>query len=71
MLFRSADEPTGNLDSATGDRVMKLLFNLNKKLGCTLIIVTHDNDLAALCQTRVSLKDGRIESITHPRKGKT
>lgn len=61
ILF--ADEPTGNLDSATGDKIMKLLFDLNKSLHCTLIIVTHDADLAARCQTQIRLKDGAIESI--------
>jgi len=59
-----ADEPTGNLDSSTGDKIMQLLFDLNKKIGCTLILVTHDIDLAKKCQAQVSLKDGRIESIT-------
>jgi putative ABC transport system ATP-binding protein len=68
-----ADEPTGNLDSATGDIVTKLLFRLNKKLGCTLIIVTHDHDLAAQCQRRIHLKDGRIiqtPSLSGKRKGR-
>ncbi len=55
-----ADEPTGNLDSVTGDTVMKLLFDMNKKLGATLIIVTHDHDLAAKCGMQVHLKDGQI-----------
>ena len=59
-----ADEPTGNLDSVTGEKIMGLLFDLNKSLGCTLIIVTHDHDLAARCQTQVYVKDGRIEKIT-------
>jgi putative ABC transport system ATP-binding protein len=59
ILF--ADEPTGNLDSATGEKIMSLLFNLNKTLGCTLILVTHDADLAARCQYQVRLKDGVIE----------
>lgn len=58
ILF--ADEPTGNLDSATGDKIMKLLFGLNKKLGCTLILVTHDADLAKRCQRQVKMKDGVI-----------
>ena len=61
ILF--ADEPTGNLDTATGDLVMKLLFDLNKKLGCTLIIVTHDEDLARRCNTRISLRDGNLISL--------
>lgn len=57
-----ADEPTGNLDSTTGDKIMDLLFNLNKTMGSTLIIVTHDHELAARCQIQVRIKDGRIES---------
>jgi putative ABC transport system ATP-binding protein len=64
-----ADEPTGNLDSSTGDRIVKLLFDLNRKLGSTLIIVTHDSELAAKCKTQVHLKDGKIEKITN--KGET
>lgn len=62
ILF--ADEPTGNLDSATGEKIMNLLFGLNQTLGCTLVLVTHDADLALRCQTQVRLKDGLIESVT-------
>lgn len=58
-----ADEPTGNLDSVTGDRITDLLFGLNKKLGCTLIVVTHDPEMAARCQMQIYLKDGKIEKI--------
>ncbi len=58
ILF--ADEPTGNLDSATGEKIMQLLFDLNKRLGCTIILVTHDAELAARCQTQIRLKDGLI-----------
>jgi putative ABC transport system ATP-binding protein len=58
-----ADEPTGNLDSATGDKVIDLLFSLNKEIGCTLFIVTHDHDLANKCEIQISLKDGKIDSI--------
>ena len=57
-----ADEPTGNLDSTTGARVENLLFDLNKQKNITLIIVTHDPDLAAKCERQIYLKDGRIES---------
>lgn len=57
-----ADEPTGNLDSATGYIVEKLLFNLNKRKHITLIIVTHDIDLAAKCDRQLHLKDGRLVS---------
>lgn len=58
-----ADEPTGNLDSATGDKVIKLLFDANKK-GTTLIIVTHDEDLAKLCSRQVRIMDGKITEDT-------
>ncbi len=61
ILF--ADEPTGNLDSATGDKIMQLLFNLNKTIGCTIVLVTHDADLAERCARQVSLKDGKILAI--------
>lgn len=58
-----ADEPTGNLDSVTGAKVEQLLFGYNKQKGVTLIIVTHDADLAAKCNMVVRIKDGKIESI--------
>ncbi len=60
ILF--ADEPTGNLDTATGDVIIKLLFDLNKKLGCTLITVTHDIELANRCQYQFILKDGKLQN---------
>ena len=56
-----ADEPTGNLDTESGKVVIDTLFNLNKTEGITLIIVTHDNDIAAKCQRQIRIKDGRIE----------
>jgi putative ABC transport system ATP-binding protein len=55
-----ADEPTGNLDSHTGKVVEDLLFRLNKEQGITLIIVTHDEDLAALCERQLHIKDGHL-----------
>jgi putative ABC transport system ATP-binding protein len=55
-----ADEPTGNLDSATGAVVEDLLFTLNKTQGITLVIVTHDEELAARASRRIFLRDGRI-----------
>ena len=58
-----ADEPTGNLDSTTGEKIMDLLFSMNRRLGATLVIVTHDHDLAARCQIQVSIKDGKIIAI--------
>ena len=63
-----ADEPTGNLDSATGDKITDLLFDLNKKHGVTLIIVTHDEDLAKLCNRVVRISDGKIISDQTVRK---
>ena len=55
-----ADEPTGNLDLATGASVMDLLFTLKEKTGATLLLITHDNELAKRCDRTVSLADGRI-----------
>ena len=55
-----ADEPTGNLDSSTGKKIEELLFDLNKNKGITLIIVTHDPDLAARCDRQVHVRDGLI-----------
>ncbi|MGR3484865.1 MAG: ABC transporter ATP-binding protein [Paracoccaceae bacterium] len=56
-----ADEPTGNLDEATGRDVMDLLFDLRDAHGATLILVTHSPELAARCERVVRLRDGRIE----------
>ncbi|MEJ5210269.1 MAG: ATP-binding cassette domain-containing protein, partial [Burkholderiales bacterium] len=55
-----ADEPTGNLDSATGARVIELLFDLNRERGTTLILVTHDAALAQRCERRLVLDAGRL-----------
>lgn len=55
-----ADEPTGNLDSNTGDKIAELLFKLNKEKNITLIIVTHDNDLARRCERQLVIKDGEL-----------
>lgn len=68
LLF--ADEPTGNLDSVTGAKVEKLLFAFNKKLGSTLVIVTHDDELAAKCDVQIHIKDGRVQSINRTHKTK-
>ncbi|MBM3717126.1 MAG: ABC transporter ATP-binding protein [Actinobacteria bacterium] len=57
-----ADEPTGNLDSATGTVVEDILFRLNREHGITLIVVTHDEDLAARCDRRVQIRDGLVVS---------
>lgn len=56
-----ADEPTGNLDGATGASVIDLLFDLQKNLGTTLVLITHDMELAARCDRRIHIADGRIE----------
>ncbi len=58
-----ADEPTGNLDSVTGEKVERMLFGYNKEQGVTLIIVTHDPELAAKCDMQIDIKDGTIENI--------
>jgi len=58
-----ADEPTGNLDSATGEKVEDMLFSYNKENGVTLIIVTHDADLAKKCDILITIKDGKMASI--------
>lgn len=55
-----ADEPTGNLDSENGAKVEDMLFRLNRERGITLIIVTHDEDLAAKCQRQFIMKDGHL-----------
>ena len=64
-----ADEPTGNLDSATGDKIEKLLFGLNKEKGITLIVVTHDEELAAKCSRQIHIADGHIVSDEEVKKG--
>jgi putative ABC transport system ATP-binding protein len=57
-----ADEPTGNLDSATGKQVIDLILGLHRDYGTTLVLVTHDPSLASRTERIVSLRDGRIES---------
>ena len=65
-----ADEPTGNLDSETGAKVEELLFGYNKQKGVTLIVVTHDADLAKKCDYQIIIKDGRVEKSTVPEEKK-
>ncbi|WP_225783245.1 ABC transporter ATP-binding protein [Xenophilus sp. Marseille-Q4582] len=55
-----ADEPTGSLDFATGEQVMKLMFELNRELGTTLVLVTHDRSIAAQCERRLTIEAGRV-----------
>ena len=63
-----ADEPTGNLDSETGAKIEELLFNYNKQKGATLIVVTHDDDLAKKCDYQIRIKDGQIEGTNIPQE---
>ena len=65
-----ADEPTGNLDSATGERILRLLTDLQQQAGTTLVLVTHDPSVAKLTRRAVHLRDGRIESdeVAGPRE---
>jgi putative ABC transport system ATP-binding protein len=60
ILF--ADEPTGNLDNVTGERVIDLLFRLNRDKGTTLVLVTHDEHLASRCERLIHLEAGRVVS---------
>jgi putative ABC transport system ATP-binding protein len=62
LLF--ADEPTGNLDAATGHAIVELLFARREETGATLIVITHDPELAEHCQRVITLADGRIASDT-------
>lgn len=63
ILF--ADEPTGNLDEQTGQTIESLLFELNKEIGTTLILVTHDDELAKQCERQLHLEDGQIHELAH------
>ena len=58
-----ADEPTGNLDTETGERVQEVLINLNRKLGITLIVVTHNQLLAERLDRSIGLRDGKISGV--------
>lgn len=61
-LLLMADEPTGNLDTATGQQVIDLLFELNRERGTTLLLVTHDEALAGRCGRRFTLANGRLQA---------
>jgi len=63
ILF--ADEPTGNLDNVTGERVIDLLFRLNRDKGTTLVLVTHDEHLAGRCERLIRLEAGRVVADEH------
>ncbi len=55
-----ADEPTGSLDFATGETIMRLMFDLNRELGTTLVLVTHDRAIATQCERRITIDAGRL-----------
>ncbi|WP_040164064.1 ABC transporter ATP-binding protein [Microbacterium gorillae] len=59
-----ADEPTGNLDSTTGAEVEGMLFDLHREQRITLVVVTHDDDLAARCERRITMRDGLISDVS-------
>jgi putative ABC transport system ATP-binding protein len=60
VLF--ADEPTGNLDSATGERIGELLFELNSQSRTTVVLITHDRSLASKCERTLRMEAGRLVS---------
>jgi putative ABC transport system ATP-binding protein len=60
-----ADEPTGNLDSASGEEILKLLEELHRELNSTILMVTHDANTAATCERMLILRDGRIAEDRH------
>ena len=62
-----ADEPTGNLDTATGDQIIDLLFELRERVGCALLLITHDARLAARCDRTVRMNDGLITESSQVR----
>lgn len=64
-----ADEPTGNLDNTTGAVVEDILFGLNADSGITLVVVTHDDELAAKCNRRIYIRDGLVDRIESPLGG--
>ena len=67
ILF--ADEPTGNLDEHTGQTIEDLLFTLNKEIGTTLVLVTHDEELAKKCSRQVHLEDGKLVELSFDQVG--
>lgn len=65
-----ADEPTGNLDTSTGDEIMELLFEINEDEGTTLVIITHDHEIIRDVKHQVFLRDGLIDKVSDSRKNK-
>jgi len=65
-----ADEPTGNLDEDTSEQIMQLLFDLNRDSGTTLLLVTHDNELAERCDRTLRLHDGSLHAVNTDNKTK-
>jgi len=63
VLF--ADEPTGNLDTATSHQIMELLTSLNRKMGITIVMVTHEQDIALFAGRAIHFLDGRIDNVVH------
>ena len=61
LLF--ADEPTGNLDSETGERIVELMFDLRQREGSAVVLVTHDNELAKRCDRRLRMGNGRLTEL--------
>jgi putative ABC transport system ATP-binding protein len=61
-----ADEPTGNLDTATGHNIVELLLGINKSRGTTLVFVTHDPELASVADMSIALRDGRVVRVAEP-----
>jgi putative ABC transport system ATP-binding protein len=61
-----ADEPTGSLDFATGEKVMELMFALNEELGTTLVLVTHDRGIAQRCRHCITIEAGRVQPQGSP-----
>jgi putative ABC transport system ATP-binding protein len=66
-----ADEPTGNLDSGTGHQVIDLLIDVNRRRGTTVVLVTHDAELAQRADVTIALRDGRVVGVTDARASTT
>jgi len=64
-----ADEPTGSLDFATGDKLMELMFELNREQGTTLVLVTHDRQLAERCERRLAIEAGCLRELAPGEQG--